>query len=72
MLTGPDCHPAATLHACPRRTARLAPQALFGTGAVLLRGAGCTINDLWDRNLDKQVAGGRGWIGCRSGALVWV
>ncbi|KAI7844803.1 hypothetical protein COHA_001683 [Chlorella ohadii] len=29
--------------------------ALFGAGAVLLRGAGCTINDLWDRNLDKQV-----------------
>lgn len=29
--------------------------ALFGTGAVLLRGAGCTINDLWDRDLDRQV-----------------
>ncbi len=22
----------------------------------LLRGAGCTINDLWDRDIDKQVA----------------
>ncbi len=30
--------------------------ALFGVGSVLLRGAGCTINDLWDRDLDKQVA----------------
>lgn len=29
--------------------------ALFGVGAVLLRGAGCTVNDLWDRNLDRQV-----------------
>ncbi|KAI3428667.1 hypothetical protein D9Q98_007490 [Chlorella vulgaris] len=29
--------------------------ALFGSGAVLLRGAGCTVNDLWDRELDKQV-----------------
>ena len=29
--------------------------ALFGTGAVLLRGAGCTINDLWDRDLDSKV-----------------
>lgn len=29
--------------------------ALFGTGAVLLRGAGCTVNDLWDRDLDRQV-----------------
>ena len=28
---------------------------LFGLGAVLLRGAGCTVNDLWDRELDKQV-----------------
>ena len=30
--------------------------ALFGTGAVLLRGAGCTVNDLWDRDLDRRVA----------------
>lgn len=29
--------------------------ALFGTGAFIMRGAGCTINDLWDRNLDKGV-----------------
>ncbi|KAG8759560.1 Para-hydroxybenzoate--polyprenyltransferase, mitochondrial precursor (PHB:polyprenyltransferase) [Serendipita sp. 396] len=29
--------------------------ALFGIGALLMRGAGCTINDLWDRNLDKGV-----------------
>ena len=29
--------------------------ALFGTGALLLRGAGCTVNDLWDRDLDAQV-----------------
>lgn len=29
--------------------------ALFFTGAVIMRGAGCTINDLWDRNLDPQV-----------------
>ena len=28
---------------------------LFGSGAVLLRGAGCTINDLWDRDLDSKV-----------------
>jgi len=29
---------------------------LFGVGALIMRGAGCTINDLWDRNLDKAVA----------------
>ncbi|KAG0371880.1 Para-hydroxybenzoate--polyprenyltransferase, mitochondrial precursor (PHB:polyprenyltransferase) [Mortierella sp. AD032] len=28
---------------------------LFGIGAVIMRGAGCTINDLWDRNIDKKV-----------------
>ena len=28
---------------------------LFGTGALIMRGAGCTINDMWDRNLDKSV-----------------
>jgi 4-hydroxybenzoate polyprenyltransferase len=28
---------------------------LFGVGAFIMRGAGCTINDMWDRNLDKGV-----------------
>jgi len=28
---------------------------LFFIGAVIMRGAGCAINDLWDRNLDKRV-----------------
>ncbi|KAI9853284.1 MAG: Para-hydroxybenzoate--polyprenyltransferase, mitochondrial precursor (PHB:polyprenyltransferase) [Vezdaea acicularis] len=28
---------------------------LFFTGALVMRGAGCTINDLWDRNLDPHV-----------------
>jgi 4-hydroxybenzoate polyprenyltransferase len=28
---------------------------LFGVGSLLLRGAGCTINDMWDRDLDKLV-----------------
>jgi len=28
---------------------------LFGIGALIMRGAGCTINDLWDRDLDKAV-----------------
>ncbi|KAH7916315.1 UbiA prenyltransferase family-domain-containing protein [Hygrophoropsis aurantiaca] len=29
---------------------------LFGVGAMVMRGAGCTINDMWDKNLDKAVA----------------
>ncbi|CCD27424.1 4-hydroxybenzoate octaprenyltransferase NDAI_0K02330 [Naumovozyma dairenensis CBS 421] len=28
---------------------------LFGIGALVMRGAGCTINDLFDRNLDDKV-----------------
>lgn len=30
--------------------------ALFGTGAFIMRGAGCTINDMWDRDIDGKVA----------------
>ena len=30
--------------------------ALFLLGAVIMRGAGCVINDLWDRNIDQKVA----------------
>ena len=29
---------------------------LFTVGAILMRGSGCTINDLWDRKLDQLVA----------------
>lgn len=28
---------------------------LFGSGALLMRGAGCTINDLWDKDIDSKV-----------------
>lgn len=29
--------------------------AKFGVGAFVMRGAGCTINDLWDKDFDKHV-----------------
>ncbi|CAG9860762.1 unnamed protein product [Phyllotreta striolata] len=29
--------------------------ALFATGALVMRGAGCTINDMWDRDIDRKV-----------------
>ncbi|KAM9858755.1 4-hydroxybenzoate polyprenyltransferase, mitochondrial isoform 1-T2 [Aulostomus maculatus] len=29
---------------------------VFGTGALLMRGAGCTINDMWDKDYDKKVS----------------
>lgn len=28
---------------------------LFGVGAVVMRGAGCVVNDLWDRDFDRAV-----------------
>ncbi len=34
----------------------LATTLCFFSGALIMRGAGCTINDLWDRNLDPHVA----------------
>ncbi|WP_035188122.1 4-hydroxybenzoate octaprenyltransferase [Acidiphilium sp. JA12-A1] len=30
--------------------------ALFAVGAVVMRAAGCVVNDLWDRELDRKVA----------------
>jgi 4-hydroxybenzoate polyprenyltransferase len=33
---------------------------LFGLGAVVTRGAGCVVNDLWDRELDRKVERTRG------------
>eukprot|EP00942_MAST-04A_sp_MAST-4A-sp1_P009995 g9995.t1 len=29
--------------------------AIFGIGAFVMRGAGCTINDMWDKDFDKNV-----------------
>lgn len=51
----------STLLAAPMATPMASPvevlstTALFLTGALIMRGAGCTINDLWDRNLDPHV-----------------
>jgi 4-hydroxybenzoate polyprenyltransferase len=28
---------------------------LFGVGAVIMRGAGCIINDMWDSRMDAAV-----------------
>ena len=28
---------------------------LFGVGSVAMRGAGCVVNDIWDRDMDRQV-----------------
>lgn len=51
----------STLMAAPLATPMSSPwevastAALFFTGALIMRGAGCAVNDLWDRNLDPHV-----------------
>jgi len=51
----------STLLAAPLATPMATPievvstGALFFAGALIMRGAGCTVNDLWDRNLDPYV-----------------
>ncbi|RDW62687.1 hypothetical protein BP5796_10989 [Coleophoma crateriformis] len=51
----------STLLAAPLTVPMVSPSTVVGTsllffsGAVIMRGAGCAINDLWDRNLDPKV-----------------
>ena len=49
LLAAPLALPVASI------TDVISTGALFFVGAVIMRGAGCTINDLWDRNLDPHV-----------------
>ena len=35
-------------------TLRLLP--LFAIGSIVMRAAGCVVNDMWDRDLDRRVA----------------
>ena len=37
-------------------TERLRLAALFAVGSVVMRSAGCVVNDMWDRDIDRQVA----------------
>ena len=50
LLAAPLAHPPTA------PPALLATGALFLTGALIMRGVGCTVNDLWDRQLDARVA----------------
>lgn len=59
-----------------RETGRLL--ALFAVGAAVMRAAGCVVNDMWDRELDRQVSrtAGRplasGAVGMRGAAVLLV
>ncbi|XP_042064620.1 4-hydroxybenzoate polyprenyltransferase, mitochondrial-like [Salvia splendens] len=50
------CMWSITMAAAPANLPAIKMMMLFGTGALLLRGAGCTINDLLDRDIDTKVA----------------
>ncbi|XP_052203785.1 4-hydroxybenzoate polyprenyltransferase, mitochondrial [Diospyros lotus] len=49
------CFWSITLAATPGNLPDVKMLTLFGCGALLLRGAGCTINDLLDRDIDTKV-----------------
>jgi 4-hydroxybenzoate polyprenyltransferase len=42
---------------------------LFGIGSLVMRAAGCVVNDMWDRDIDRQVAPHGGAAAGLSGAL---
>ncbi|XP_030000465.1 4-hydroxybenzoate polyprenyltransferase, mitochondrial [Sphaeramia orbicularis] len=50
------CTWSISLAADPGCLPHLGMLTLFGTGALLMRGAGCTINDMWDKDFDKKVS----------------
>ncbi|KAL6497468.1 Palmitoyl-protein thioesterase 1 [Orobanche gracilis] len=49
------CMWSITMAATPGSLPDFKMMMLFGTGALLLRGAGCTINDLLDQDIDTKV-----------------
>jgi 4-hydroxybenzoate polyprenyltransferase len=50
------CSWSIGLAAAPGCLPDLTMLAMFGAGAVIMRGAGCTINDMWDKDIDAKVA----------------
>ena len=54
-ITHTCCFRSITLAASPGNPPDIKLLTLFGCGALLLRGAGCTVNDLLDRDIDTKV-----------------
>eukprot|EP00937_MAST-01D_sp_MAST-1D-sp2_P006828 g6828.t1 len=50
------CFWSIAMAAPPGQLPDLQLMALFGAGAFVMRSAGCIINDLWDRDIDRRVA----------------
>ena len=51
-----SCIRSIALAADPGSLPSFKMMGLFGCGAILLRGAGCTINDLLDQDIDTKVS----------------
>ncbi|EDV24693.1 uncharacterized protein TRIADDRAFT_25833 [Trichoplax adhaerens] len=49
------CTWSISMAATPGHLPDLKTLAVFGIGALVMRGAGCTINDMWDSDFDKKV-----------------
>lgn len=54
LLFWPCCWGAA-LHHLPSTLPDVVLLAKFAVGALIMRGAGCTVNDMWDKDFDKHV-----------------
>uniref|UniRef100_A0A8D8XXN2 4-hydroxybenzoate polyprenyltransferase n=1 Tax=Cacopsylla melanoneura TaxID=428564 RepID=A0A8D8XXN2_9HEMI len=50
------CGWSISMAAAPGCLPDLHTLAFFGLGAIIMRGAGCTINDLWDKDIDSKVS----------------
>jgi hypothetical protein len=50
------CGWSIAMSAVPGSLPDLKMLGLFGLGAFIMRGAGCTINDMWDKDIDKKVS----------------
>lgn len=49
------CGWSIAMAAAPGCLPDLSMLTLFGLGALIMRGAGCTINDMWDKDIDAKV-----------------
>lgn len=49
------CTWSISLAASPGALPDLYLLSLFGAGSLIMRGAGCTINDMWDKDFDAKV-----------------
>lgn len=49
------CSWSIALAAAPQSLPSLSTLVVFGVGSFVMRSAGCIINDMWDKDIDKQV-----------------